>query len=210
MGASSRQFGLLREFGAIVRMNPTGLPTFISPLPDRTMRPIAAARRTTTTSGGTLPAQYAGPATLTSGDSPTYAWHTPLNGVCYERSEIKSASITDGTSNTIFCGEKYMDTDNYAIGSPASDNESMYMGFGTDIYRSTNLPPLRDTPGYDDLGALFGSAHYGGAHFAMCDGSVRRINYGVDPQTFQCWASQRRPLHRPDETVIAIVLFLRW
>ncbi len=200
MGASSPNLAYCENLGAIVKgVNPTGLPTFISLVARSDYAASCGSAAYYTTSGGTLPAQYAGPATLTSGDSPTYAWHTPLNGVCYERSEIKSASITDGTSNTIFCGEKYMDTDNYAIGSPASDNESMYMGFGTEIYRSTNLPPQRDTMGYDDLGALFGSAHYNAAHFAMCDGSVRRINYNVNPQIFQ-WLGCRNDGRSIDPT----------
>ena len=94
------------------------------------------------------------------------------------------ASITDGASNTIFCGEKYMGPDWYSNGMDPADNENMYVGFDNDTHRSTSSPPLRDTPGYGNM-YLYGSPHYGGAHFALCDGSVRRISYGVNPQTFR-------------------------
>ena len=135
---------------------------------------------------------FGGPSTLAEGDAwgkiplgqSGNGWNAPQNGVCYERSEIKVASITDGTSNTIFCGEKYLGPDWYLTGTSGADNESMYMGYDNDMYRSSDSPPIRDTPGYDDC-THYGSAHYGAAHFAMCDGSVRRISYGVDKLTFQ-------------------------
>ena len=145
---------------------------------------------------------FTGPVTLTQGDDPAWAgnWHTPQNGclaqngISYERSEIGLALITDGASNTIMCGEKYLGPDWYYTGLDGADNESMYCGFNNDSHRSTAAPPLRDTPGYGD-GFRFGSPHYGGAHFGLCDGSVRRISYGVDPLTFQNLGS--RPTARP-------------
>ena len=133
------------------------------------------------------------PATLTQGDDPNWAknWHSeqngwtpPMNGISYERSEVEMGWITDGVSNTIFCGEKYMGPDWYYTGTDPADNENMYVGFDNDTHRSTYSPPMRDTPGYGDM-YRFGSAHYGAAHFSMCDGSVRRISYSVDPPTFQ-------------------------
>ena len=130
-----------------------------------------------------------GPPTLQAGDSPTYPWRPPLNGVCYLRSEVKAASITDGTSNTIFCGEKFVSPDSYYNGVAAAENGTMYDGFENDNSRSTDSPPLRDLPGYNDS-YHFGAAHYGGCHFGMCDGSVRRISYGVDPRTFQYLGSR--------------------
>ena len=153
---------------------------------------------------------FTGPWTLTQGDDPKWAgnWHTPANGwlpaqngISYERSEVGMALITDGVSNTIFAGEKYLNPDCWYDGEDGADNENMYCGFNNDTHRSTADPPMRDTPGYYDQ-YRFGSTHYGGCHFAMCDGSVRRISYGVDPQTFQNLGSRRRSTHRPDEALI--------
>ena len=83
-------------------------------------------------------------------------WGGPLNGVNYQRSEIKLASITDGVSNTIYCGERYLGPDWYQTGLDIADNESMYQGFENDTDRSTYSPPMRDTKGYSDS-LCFGS-----------------------------------------------------
>jgi prepilin-type processing-associated H-X9-DG protein len=112
-----------------------------------------------------------------------------MNGVCFERSEMKLAMITDGANVTIFCGEKYLGSDFYATGSIGSDNENMYVGQDNDIYRTTSASPIQDTPGLDD-GMHFGSPHSAGASFAMCDGSVRRLSFTIDPQVF-AWLGQR-------------------
>ena len=114
------------------------------------------------------------------------------------------ASITDGASNTIFCGEKYLGPEYYQIGISPGDNESMYVGFDNNVFRNTNSPPLRDTRGQTGTvlttsNTLFGSIHYGGANFAMCDGSVRRISYSVDQQTFQ-WLGSRNDNQAIDPT----------
>ena len=121
-----------------------------------------------------------------------------LTGVCFERSEIKMASITDGASNTIFCGEKYLNPDNWLDGMDGGDNENMYTGFNCDQTRATDCPPQRNTQGLYDW-MHFGSVHYGGAHFAMCDGSIRRISYGVNAQTFQ-WLGTRNDGNAIDPT----------
>ena len=80
--------------------------------------------------------------------------------------------------------------DSYYTGNDIADNESLYQGFENDTTRTTYYPPMRDTPGYYSDSLHFGSAHYGGCHFALCDGSVRRISYGVDAKTFQYLGSR--------------------
>ena len=124
--------------------------------------------------------------------SPAYTEGTPATGICYLRSEIKLAQITDGTSKTYMLGEKYVIPDNYFSGLDGNDNESMFSGYDGDSSRSTYFPvptpsgyvpthaPMPDTPGYQNS-YCFGSAHSGGLYMAFCDGSVDFINYSIDP-----------------------------
>ncbi len=128
-----------------------------------------------------------GPKSLADADKP--AWRTQsatgkTNGISFTRSEIRMAHITDGRANTIMIGEKYLNPDHYFTGRDGADNENLYTGFNNDNFRSTRLPPKRDTRGVANT-VCFGSAHPGGCHFVFVDGSVRKINYNVDPVTFK-------------------------
>ncbi len=85
-------------------------------------------------------------------------------------------------------GEKNLGPDYYYTGQDSGDNECALVGDDQDITRwagfsSTRplVPPQPDTPGTDGL-LCFGSAHLAGFHMALCDGSVRLINYSIDPE----------------------------
>ena len=58
-------------------------------------------------------------------------------------SQITTADVTDGTSNTYLCGEKYCDHDHYEDGQGAGDNESALIGDDRDITRwgGPSYPP---------------------------------------------------------------------
>ena len=106
----------------------------------------------------------------------------PATGICYLRSQIATADITDGTGNTYLLGEKYLMPDYYCTGQDPADNESMYTGYDNDNHRSTYAPPIEDRPGWvDATTSRFGSAHNVGLDMAFCDGSVHFINYSIDP-----------------------------
>ncbi len=114
------------------------------------------------------------------------------DGIACQRSQVKIVDITDGTSNTYLAGEKYLCPDYYYNALDGTDDQTLYCGDDWDINRWTGttanqpltaaqlLPPLPDTPG---LGSqlCFGSAHSVGFNMALCDGSVRMINYTIDP-----------------------------
>jgi len=92
----------------------------------------------------------------------------------------------DGTSNTYLIGEKYIDGYHYHTGTAAGDNESLYIGDNGDNVRWTTnniaFQPSQDVPGANTY-YPFGSAHAGGFNMVLCDGSVRTINYDIDPET---------------------------
>src|SRR5262249_37613414 len=126
------------------------------------------------------------------GDDANYPWPSTdaLSGVIFQRSEIKLTDVTRGSSNTYLLGEKYLNPDHYLTGLDAADNENLYTGFDNDNYRSTFTPLLRDLPGYSNPFS-FGSAHRTGANMAYCDGSVRFVNFGVDPAVHQASGSRK-------------------
>lgn len=122
----------------------------------------------------------AGPASLEHGDSGAYAWQDTTNatGICFQRSEIRPADITDGLSNTYLLGEKHVSTGGYSTYQDRGHDQSMYSGVDLDLNRWVIDPPIQDGENVQDR--RFGSAHSQGCHMALCDGSVRLISYGVD------------------------------
>ncbi len=115
------------------------------------------------------------PTTLPAGDSLTATNGWPpfaRSGICYYRSKVTMAMVSDGTSCTYMVGEKYLCPDSYATGLDPADNECIYSGTDNDILRTTylGLTPMIDTPGYPDP-SRFGSAHQNGCQMAFCDGS---------------------------------------
>lgn len=140
-----------------------------------------------------------GPSDLSSADS--YGWPdtSSYGGVIYLRSEVRSAQIRDGFSNTYLLGEKYLDPRHYLTGVGWADNENAYSGDDNDNLRSCRLDlvPMGDLWGLDELDR-FGSAHTDVSYFVFCDGSVRGMGYGMDP------VNHYRLGHRRDGGVVVL------
>lgn len=146
--------------------------------------------------GTTSVADFAGPADLSIGDlltkpassSTYYSWPTvgQYDGMIYCRSAVRANEVTDGTSNTILYGEKYLSPDYYTTGKDTADNENMYAGFDNDICRWTYgvLLPMQDRAGYTNSWG-FGSSHPNYFHAAFCDGSVHTIAYSITTEAFR-------------------------
>ena len=102
------------------------------------------------------------------------------NGIVFTGSLVTVTDVEDGTTNTYLGGEKYLNPDQYATGSCGADNETMYIGDNEDISRWTYRPPMQDRAGLCGR-HRFGSAHSGSFNVVLCDGSVRWINYSINP-----------------------------
>jgi prepilin-type N-terminal cleavage/methylation domain-containing protein/prepilin-type processing-associated H-X9-DG protein len=121
-----------------------------------------------------------------------YDWPvSKLNGIAYQASETRAADVTDGLSNTLLVGEKYLNAAAYTTGMDKGDNESPYVGTNNDTLRSTHgkYPLTRDKPATEWLFS-FGSIHSGGCQFTFCDGSVRPIDYDIDPGVYRLLGSR--------------------
>jgi len=118
------------------------------------------------------------------------------NGATYQRSRVRLAQITDGTSKTALIGEKYMSPMDYDSGKNNLDDQNIFVGHDADNLRYTGrrttagvgevFPPNQDSDTI--LSVLerpsFGSAHAGTLNMALCDGSVQTIAYDIEPVVF--------------------------
>jgi prepilin-type N-terminal cleavage/methylation domain-containing protein len=155
---------------------------------------------------------FGGPADFQQGDDPTYWANAPnptkFTGVSHLRRGATLKSILDGTTKTYLVGEKHVPADAYFTGTSPGDNESMYSGYCTDLYRfagnSANVVigqspfvlPLADSQAADgnmQEYVRFGSAHASGFNMAYCDASVHFLDYDIDGET------HFRAGHRSDE-----------
>lgn len=107
------------------------------------------------------------------------SWWIQWEGVYTNRSKNKIGAIPDGASNTLLYGEVAGRGDVDAVGNGIPDalNASW---FGVGVALSFPAPT---TPQYA-LWNQFSSHHQGGAQFAYADGSVRMINFNIDPTVF--------------------------
>jgi prepilin-type N-terminal cleavage/methylation domain-containing protein len=124
---------------------------------------------------------------------------------------VRMAQITDGTTNTLLFGEKWMRPDQYNYGA-WNDDHNLLSSLDPDTMRIGLMPPVRDTnnnpttgvlvlasdnnPCCDwwrdpptqspspRLGSRFGGGHPGAMSATMCDGSVRGISFTIDANVF--------------------------
>jgi prepilin-type N-terminal cleavage/methylation domain-containing protein len=86
----------------------------------------------------------------------------------------------NGTSNTIFVGEKSIDTNMYNNQNSSNWDECIYSG-GYGGTTRTNDPPIliKDGPNNGGNNNYWGSPFNGGVPFVMGDGSVRLVSYSL-------------------------------
>jgi prepilin-type N-terminal cleavage/methylation domain-containing protein/prepilin-type processing-associated H-X9-DG protein len=130
----------------------------------------------------------------------------PCDGVVCPARGTKLSEITDGTSHTMFAGEKYLRPERYLDGQDLGDNEAAFVGFNGDNARWTSTAPAgtaypipdsyflaatQDRGGLDYDWRAYGSAHSGIMNAAFCDGSVHPISFNIAAQAFMCIGSRR-------------------
>jgi len=97
------------------------------------------------------------------------AWSNP------KKTTLTLVGLSDGTSNTIFVGEKSLATNVYGNNVGSWDDGGFQVNGGSARH---GLTIQRDAPGLASNGGPFwGAAFSGGAPFGMYDGSVRLITY---------------------------------
>jgi prepilin-type N-terminal cleavage/methylation domain-containing protein/prepilin-type processing-associated H-X9-DG protein len=124
------------------------------------------------------------------------------DGVFDQNRQNTIPGISDGTSNTLFFGERHY-FDPVFDSSPVANDRIGDWGWcwfgaqgdaflGTGVPINFKLPANFDTLSsgqqqllFDDRINAFGSGHSGGANFALCDGSVRFIRDAISPLTFR-------------------------
>ena len=99
------------------------------------------------------------------------------SGTGFTKTTLTLVGITDGTSNTIFVGEKSLATNNYTANANAGNwDDPAFQAYGGEA--RNGLTVQKDAPNLASNGGPFwGSAFSSGAPFGMYDGSVRIINY---------------------------------
>jgi prepilin-type N-terminal cleavage/methylation domain-containing protein/prepilin-type processing-associated H-X9-DG protein len=134
-------------------------------------------------------------ATVTAAVATGGAWNgnlatfrSTVTGIFAPFSVITVGQISDGTSSTYLCAEKYLRPEYYYSGEDLGDQLCSFVGDDKDITRWSNdasgvaLVPARDTTGYGGSGNMtlsFGGPHLSGFNACFCDGSVHTIGFSI-------------------------------
>jgi len=142
----------------------------------------------------THPAQYLLPEQDNVHNGATFKFYTKLH------LPTSFKKITDGTSKTLFLGEKYVRVDDYGKVNGESQDVSIYNdNWPGTIARIVGTGPDGDFPiatggtgTFDDLGPLraaqFGGEHPGICNFVMGDGSVKGVAVTTDLEVLRLLA----------------------
>lgn len=132
--------------------------------------------------------------TVSSSDFLNLSSHVPFTGIFAHSSSVRMRDISDGTSNTILLGERAWNLQQGAsVEAPRAANQFVTSGVttgnsngGMSTAIATGRYPINRVPSTtsDDTGLRYSrqsysSAHTGGAHFCMADGSVRFISENI-------------------------------
>ncbi|MEA1951255.1 MAG: DUF1559 domain-containing protein [Planctomycetota bacterium] len=110
-------------------------------------------------------------------------------GVLYTDSTVKVRDITDGTSNTLAIGERFMGETSWVAGI----SNRLTWPCDTAAYKNLEFALNACKKGscsYMGNSRSFSSRHPGGVQFGLCDGSVRFIDDSTDLNILKAMASR--------------------
>jgi prepilin-type N-terminal cleavage/methylation domain-containing protein/prepilin-type processing-associated H-X9-DG protein len=116
-----------------------------------------------------------------TGCSPMWERAHYVSGVLYGGSRVQMGHISDGTTNVFMVGEsRYGDS---TWGMSAKQDSCTLPRNIAGAHEQINLHPAPQRGIFSTRG--FSSYHTGGAHFAMCDGSVQFVSENINLATYQ-------------------------
>ena len=139
--------------------------------------------------GSNVFAGYRGPRNLAEGELDSYPWPAEqnFNGVVAIHQPISLAEITDGLSQTLLIGEKFV---RRLDSNDTGDDQTARQGFSADIVRWTFETPLPDDFATGDRSTFFGTSHSSTTPFVLADGSTHQIALEIDRQLFALLGSR--------------------
>jgi prepilin-type N-terminal cleavage/methylation domain-containing protein len=170
------------------------MPAYFTGIPYNSGNVTTHARSCYAANGGSELQNEMGTSDANAVDNGTWnmSWQPNATGVSYLLSEVTFGDIKDGTTNTYWAAEKYINPDHYTDGQLPDDNTSMYQGHDWDVLRwgHPSLMPARDRNGAS-LNGAFGGPHSAGFIAVFCDGSVHSINFAIDANTHTRLANRK-------------------
>ncbi len=183
--------------------------------------PAVGNPRIVTTYGGNCPNRAQNDYAANGGrwgsmGSPTYnATNNTFDGAVVPSSnwsKIKRTiqNISDGASNTVLAGEKYMSQRAQQGLQDCNQDQGYVNGWDNDAvvwYQGDNFgstTPSRVPAFFNNTTSIcegkFGSIHQGSLNMLFCDGVVRSLAYGIDPQLFEylCKIDDGVPVQIPE------------
>jgi prepilin-type N-terminal cleavage/methylation domain-containing protein/prepilin-type processing-associated H-X9-DG protein len=110
--------------------------------------------------------------------------YTSLNYTPPFEPRLNVGGVTDGTSNTLMVGEKYIPINRYQ--SDDWGSEPITRGHGWAACRRTWNPPIPDSTNLNTAAnERLGSAHPVGINTVFADGSVKFLKYNIDVATYR-------------------------
>ena len=107
------------------------------------------------------------------------------NGMLYLDEKVLMSHVTDGTSHTLIVGEQHFCTIAWIASVSSSPNTPCDVGCCKNVALAINFDPYGP---WNDRS--FGSAHPGGAQFALADGSAHFLSEDIDIATYLALASR--------------------